>query len=115
MWISIGKLELKKGFVYYFLLYLFFFFWSIFTLFSFFIYNNLTSLNKNYLKKVGIYILIYPQQNFNSIEDIQNIFKSFNYITNIEIHSPKKLYQELEKIYLKVLLTKKKLKRFFHI
>ncbi len=93
--------------------YIFFFFWSIFTLFGFFIYDNLTSLNKNYLKKVGIYILIYPQQNFNSIEDIQNIFKSFNYITNIEIHSPKKLYQELEKNLPKGFINEEKIEEIF--
>ena len=96
MWISIAKLEFKKGFVYYFLLYLFFFFWSIFTLFGFFLYDNLASLNKNYLKKIGVSILVYPQENTN-IENIKNILKKIEYIANVEIYPPQKVYNEIEK------------------
>lgn len=96
MWISIGKLEFKKGFVYYFLLYLFFFFWSIFTLFGLFVYKNLTLFNKNYFQKVGVSILFYPKENI-SIEDLKKIFLKFNYLSNFEIYPPQKVYIEIEK------------------
>lgn len=96
MWITIGKLEFKKGLVFYFLSYLFFFFWSIFTLFGLFLYKNLTWFNKNYFKKVGVSILLYPQENIN-IEDLRRVFQKFNYLSNFEIHPPQKVYNEIEK------------------
>ncbi|MGC9141459.1 MAG: hypothetical protein ACP5IN_03780 [Caldimicrobium sp.] len=113
MWISIGKLELKKGFIYYFLLYLFFFFWSIFTLFSLFLYENLVWLNQNYFKKVGVSIIIYPQENIKSVEDIQSFFKKFNYITKLEVYHPKKLFQELEKDLPKGFLEENEIEEIF--
>lgn len=96
MWISIGQLEIKKGLLYYLILYLFFFFWSIFTLFAFFFYSNINHISENIIQKRGFSILFYSHGNFKTTENIKEILTSLSYIKEYQIIPPRDLLTKLE-------------------
>lgn len=113
MWTSIGKLEIKKGLLYYLLLYLFFFFWSFFTLFAFFIYTNVKYLSETFISQRGISILFYPQKNHQRLKDIRETLNQLPYIKEVRIVSPKELLQTLENQLPKEILEEKDLPGWF--
>jgi len=96
MWISIGKLEFKKGFIYYLVIYLFFFFWSLISLFALFIFINFSHLEKIVIKKSNLSILFYPE-NPEEIKNIKEAFNKLNYIKEIKLYNPEDLYRTYNK------------------
>lgn len=97
MWITIGKLEFKKGFIYYFILYSFFLFWTLFTLFGAFFYSNINKVINEYFREVGISFFIYPQDS-QKIEEAQLIkLKELKYVKRVELIPPKRLLEEIQK------------------
>ncbi len=113
MWTSIGKLEIKKGLLYYLLLYLFFFFWSFFTLFAFFTYTNVKHLSETFIRQRGISILFYPQKNLPSSKDIREALSQLPYIKEVQIVSPRELLQTLENQIPREILEEKDLSGWF--
>ncbi len=112
MWTSIGKLEIKKGLLYYLLLYLFFFFWSTFTLFALFFYTNINHISDNFNKKRGFSILFYPQGNLKTFEDIKGVLTNLNYIKEYQVIPPRELLASLEINLPKEILDEKDLYNF---
>lgn len=97
MWITIGKLEFKKGFIYYFILYSFFLFWTLFTLFGAFFYSNINKVINEYFREVGISFFIYPQDS-QKLEESQLIkLKELKYVKRVELIPPKRLLEEIQK------------------
>lgn len=97
MWITIGKLEFKKGFIYYFILYSFFLFWTLFTLFGAFFYSNINKVINEYFREVGISFFIYPRDS-QKIEEAQLIkLKELKYVKKVELIPPKRLLEEIQK------------------
>jgi len=97
MWITIGKLEFKKGFVYYFILYSFFLFWTLFTLFGAFFHSNINKVINEYFREVGISFFIYPQDS-QKLEESQLIkLKELKYVKRVELIPPKRLLEEIQK------------------
>jgi|GEM_PF-5924438 len=96
MWITIGKLEFKKGFVYYFILYSFFLFWTLFTLFGAFFHSNINKVINEYFREVGISFFIYPQDS-QKLEESQLIkLKELKYVKRVELIPPKRLLEEIQ-------------------
>lgn len=96
MWITIGKLEFKKGFIYYFILYSFFLFWTLFTLFGAFFYSNINKVINEYFREVGISFFIYPQDS-QKLEESQLIkLKELKYVKRVELIPPKRLLEEIQ-------------------
>lgn len=97
MWITIGKLEFKKGFIYFFILYSFFLFWTLFTLFGAFFYSNINKVINEYFREVGISFFIYPQDS-QKLEEAQLIkLKELKYVKRVELIPPKRLLEEIQK------------------
>lgn len=97
MWITIGKLEFKKGFVYYFILYSFFLFWTLFTLFGAFFHSNINKVINEYFREVGISFFIYPQDSQKLKESQLIKLKELKYVKRVELIPPKRLLEEIQK------------------
>lgn len=96
MWLSLAKLEFKKGFIYYLLIYFFFFFWAIFTLILLFLYINITHLSKIISEKNELIIAYYQNKNMTKEFKLKDFFQRFAFVKSIEIISPKEVYEQLK-------------------
>lgn len=96
MLLTLIKLEFKKGFLFYLILYIFFFFWSLSSFTGYFIFNNFNYFLKNFKSTHNVLILFF-KSNSSIINDVfYNDLTSILNTDNYEKISEEELLKELE-------------------
>lgn len=94
MLLSLAKVELKKTFAFYILLFLFFVFWNFFSFLSFFLFKNLEKFLEIYQEKIGLSILISSEQGNKTVNALVSEIKTFPFVKKVEVISPSELFEK---------------------
>lgn len=94
MWLSLAKIELKKTFAFYFLLFLFFIFWNFFSLLSFFLFKNIEKFLEVYQEKIGISIFVSSEQGNKTVNSLVSEIKNMPFVKKVEVIPPQELFKK---------------------
>lgn len=89
----LGKIELKRSFIQYSMLFLFFIFWNFYLLTFFFLFVNTQKFLSFYKNYLWADILVY-EKNSETIKKLTTELKNFEYVKNLKIFPPEELYQK---------------------
>ncbi len=93
MILSLAKVELKKTFAFYILLFLFFVFWNFFSFLSFFLFENLEKFLELYQEKIGLTIFVSSEQGNKTVNALISEIKTLPFVKKVEIISPSELLE----------------------
>ncbi|MDW8136392.1 MAG: hypothetical protein RMI74_06340 [Thermodesulfobacterium sp.] len=97
MLFSLAKVEFKKTFTFYILLFLFFIFWNFFSLLSFFLFKNLENFLKVYKEKLSINIFISSEPSNKTISSLISEIQTLPFVKKVEVVPPLKLLENWKK------------------
>ncbi|MCS7279760.1 MAG: hypothetical protein NZ530_06890 [Thermodesulfobacteriaceae bacterium] len=97
MLFSLAKVEFKKTFTFYILLFLFFIFWNFFSLLSFFLFKNLENFLKVYQEKLSINIFISSEPSNKTISSLISEIQTLPFVKKVEVVPPLKLLENWKK------------------
>ncbi len=113
----IGKIEFKKTYIHYILLFVFFLFWNYFSLNFLFFYYNFKNLINLYQKNLTVTLVAFPSGNpEDSPYTIYKQLKQLSYVKKVTLLKPEKVFENLKKeIPLKLIknFSKKRISRVF--